>query len=88
MAFRRSICSTLIKLLLGLDPNDKKEARMYWQVQLGYCECVLGGYSDSKEAMANLSSHILRLRKGAQAMGGRYGRFNRIETRAKRLSEE
>ncbi|MCD6364511.1 MAG: hypothetical protein J7M14_01415, partial [Planctomycetes bacterium] len=65
--------------------GDGGEARMFWQANLGLCECILGGYSRDKRAMSSLLTRIRQLRNRSQAMGGLFARFNAIESKAKQL---
>jgi hypothetical protein len=74
------------QLLSGIDPSDPDEARLFWEAQLGFCECVLSGFSSNADAMVDLCGRIRGLHGRDPAMGGYYARFNAIEAEATRLS--
>ena len=73
------------KVLAGVDPDDQKQQKLFWTAQLGYCECVLGGYRRNKEAIQGLVARIRILRDKSPMMGGYYPRFNAIEKSAQQI---
>lgn len=86
-AFREAV-KYYKKLNAGINPNNAKQIAIFWKVQLGFCECLLAGYSDDRKIMKNLALVIRGLSDRSTDMGGYYARFNAIESKAKRLGEQ
>ncbi|MBN1554126.1 MAG: tetratricopeptide repeat protein [Phycisphaerae bacterium] len=72
------------KLTQGLDPN--KNARQYWEAQLGYCRSFHEAYKTNAEQMAGLLSRVRGLRAVAPQIW--VGKLNLIEVEADKIVQK
>jgi len=79
-----------VRLIQGTNPEgDEHMARVFWRLQLEYCQTFTGAFSKSRKQMAKLVAYIeTELPKvGGDSLGGFKSQFTAIKREAQRPSK-